>query len=42
MIQVHERKITCDSCNYIWDSKSDLIYVTCPSCMHKVKTKKVR
>jgi len=29
----------CPKCNYEWETKSDLIMVTCPSCLLKVKNK---
>lgn len=27
----------CNKCGYIWDTKSKLKMVTCPSCLVKVK-----
>jgi DNA-directed RNA polymerase subunit RPC12/RpoP len=30
-------KIICLKCKYEWESKSDLLFVTCPSCLNKVK-----
>jgi len=39
---INEKKITCDSCGYTWHTKSEMVYVTCPSCMHKVNTEKKR
>lgn len=29
--------IKCDKCGHVWDTKSDYMYVSCPSCMSKVK-----
>lgn len=30
-------KIRCKKCGYSWDTKSKLIYITCPNCYNKVK-----
>lgn len=30
-------KIKCDKCGYEWESKSHLIFVTCPNCLGKVR-----
>ena len=27
----------CTNCNYEWETKSELMYVSCPSCRLKVK-----
>lgn len=29
--------ITCPKCSYSWESKSKLKFVSCPSCLRKVK-----
>ena len=30
-------KAKCPKCKYEWESKSKLIFITCPSCMQKFK-----
>jgi len=30
-------KMRCPKCGYEWETKSELIYITCPSCQRKVK-----
>jgi len=30
-------KIKCEKCGYEWDTKSTHIFVSCPSCLKKVK-----
>lgn len=35
-----KKKVTCDNCGYSWETESKLIYVSCPSCLKKVKIKK--
>lgn len=30
-------KVKCDKCGHEWDTKSKHIYVSCPSCLQKVK-----
>ena len=32
--------IKCSSCAYEWETKSDLRFVTCPSCYHKIQNPK--
>ena len=32
-------KSKCLKCGYAWETKSDHVYVTCPSCLGKVKIK---
>lgn len=32
------RKIKCQKCGYEWETKSTKLYVSCPSCLTKVKT----
>jgi len=32
-------KIKCQKCKYEWNTKSKMIWVTCPSCQKKVRTK---
>jgi Zn finger protein HypA/HybF involved in hydrogenase expression len=33
-------KIKCHSCNYEWITLTDMLYVSCPSCLIKVKVLK--
>ena len=28
-------KMKCNKCNYEWETKSKLKFITCPSCMEK-------
>lgn len=30
-------KLKCEKCGYVWTTKSELVLVTCPSCLGKVK-----
>lgn len=30
-------EIKCNHCNNVWNTKSDKLYVCCPSCLRKVK-----
>jgi len=30
-------KLKCSKCNYAWETKSKLKYVSCPSCLSKVE-----
>jgi len=30
-------KLKCNHCGYEWDTKSKLKFVSCPSCMKKVR-----
>jgi len=30
-------KIKCDKCEYEWETKSKHLFVSCPSCLQKVK-----
>ena len=30
-------ELKCNHCNHIWETKSGLVLVTCPSCHLKVK-----
>ena len=32
-------KAKCNKCNYEWNTKSEMIFVSCPSCNNKVKIK---
>jgi len=34
-------KIECPNCKYKWETKSKLMFVSCPSCLKKVQTKQV-
>ena len=34
-----DKKIKCDKCGHEWETKSELIFVTCPSCYGKVRMK---
>jgi len=29
------KHMKCKNCGYEWDSKSEMIWVTCPSCRYK-------
>lgn len=33
------KKVKCPKCNYEWNTLSQMIFVSCPSCMQKVKIK---
>jgi len=33
-------KIKCSSCGYEWETKSNHVFVTCPSCLQKQKVNK--
>jgi Zn finger protein HypA/HybF involved in hydrogenase expression len=35
-------KIKCKNCNYEWDTKTKMIYVSCPSCLKKVKVEEIK
>ena len=30
-------KVKCPHCNYEWETKSELIMTTCPSCQRKIR-----
>ena len=30
----------CNKCGYEWQTKSKLIFISCPSCLQKVKNEK--
>jgi len=32
------KKLKCPKCNHEWETKSELVMVTCPSCQLKVKS----
>jgi len=34
------KKIKCKYCNYEWESKSEMLLVTCPNCGKKTERKK--
>jgi len=33
-------KILCQHCGYKWETKSEMMFVSCPSCLQKNKVKK--
>jgi len=33
-------KVKCSHCGYEWTTKSNHIFVSCPSCLKKVRIKK--
>ena len=35
-----KKTITCDKCDYRWETKSEMYLVSCPRCASKVKIKK--
>jgi len=35
-------KVKCDKCGYEWDTKSKHVYVSCPSCLQKVRIRGVK
>lgn len=35
-------ELQCPKCEYKWKTKSKLFWVSCPSCLHKVKQAEVR
>lgn len=37
---IEDQKITCHKCGYEWITRSRRLFVTCPSCLAKVKNKK--
>ena len=34
--------VTCNKCGHAWDCKSSAIFVSCPSCLQKVRIKDQR
>lgn len=32
-------KVTCKHCGYTWESSSEKMFVSCPSCLQKTPTK---
>ncbi len=40
MFIIMAMKIKCPKCDYEWECKSKLIYVSCPSCRYNIKIKK--
>jgi len=30
-------RVHCKHCNYEWDTKVTKVFVTCPSCLRKIK-----
>lgn len=34
---IGEQKMKCHRCKYQWETKSKMIYVSCPKCLTKVK-----
>ncbi len=35
-----KQKVECEFCGYEWKTKSDHVFVTCPSCLKKTKVEK--
>ena len=35
--KMQEENIKCNNCGYEWVTKSKAVYVSCPSCLKKVK-----
>lgn len=33
------KKLKCDKCGYEWETSSENLFVSCPSCLLKVKNK---
>ena len=31
------QKTTCPKCDYTWETKSEMFYVTCPKCLRKIE-----
>jgi hypothetical protein len=31
------KEITCEHCKYTWKTNSEMVFVTCPSCMKKTR-----
>ena len=36
-----KKKIKCQKCNHEWETKSVLVWVTCPSCQFKTMNKAI-
>ena len=36
------KKLKCTKCGYEWETKSELILVSCPSCGSKIKNKEIK
>lgn len=34
-------KVKCPNCSYAWETKSEHIFVSCPSCLRKVQIKEI-
>lgn len=34
-------KITCIHCGYSWETRSDKLFVSCPSCLKKTPTRMI-
>lgn len=34
-------KVKCDKCGYEWVTGSDHVFVSCPSCLGKVKLREI-
>jgi len=41
MTEENKRQIKCQRCGYEWITTSEMIYVSCPNCQTKVKTKQI-
>lgn len=35
-------EVICPKCKHIWETKSEMIWVTCPSCQIKTKIREIR
>ena len=35
-------KATCENCKYSWETSSEMVKVSCPSCGAKVKIRKIK
>jgi DNA-directed RNA polymerase subunit RPC12/RpoP len=37
---IQNKKLKCPHCNYVWVTKSQRLYPTCPNCTYKVNAEK--
>ena len=35
------KKVKCNKCGYTWNTLSQMVMVSCPSCLTKVQIKKI-